>query len=205
MDFHKEIRTLKKLFLNSGYPSVVVDNIIKRFIDDKHCVKRSCDDLKCKHYLCLPYFGNVSDRFSKRFDQLCRSYNIENYRLVFKPFKVGHYFSLKSVIPKSLLSGVIYMYTCSSDLNGSSTYIGRTKRQLCIRVKEHGFADSNSAILHHRAHCDCSYSIDNFRILASSKNDYELSILEALYIKDWQPNLNNTIANKGQSIFLTLY
>ena len=182
-----------------------VNKIVAQFLSKAHTTFSAIDDKRKKEYLnilCLPYFGAVSDQFEKRFYKLCKSFNLE-CKLVFKPFKVGQYFSLKSMIPKSLQSGVIYQYTCPNDLG--ITYLGKTKRNLCTRVREHGQINTNSAIAQHRLECNCSFSIDNFKILAICNNEYDLSIVEALYIKEWKPVLNNTIVNQGQSVFLKLY
>ena len=50
------------------------------------------------------------------------------------PLRINNMFNFKDKIPKSLLSGVVYKFTCS---NCNVTYIGKTIRHLKVRVSEH--------------------------------------------------------------------
>ena len=123
--------------------------------------------------------------------------------LVFKPLKTGSYFSLKSKVPDYLKAGVIYKYTCP--MNTDTNYIGKTSRQLCRRIKEHFTPEKNSPVFNHILNCSCSHNHNNFKVLKTARNDYELSVLEALFIKNQKPPLNNTITNNGSSFFLSLF
>ena len=120
---------------------------------------------------------------------------------MFKPFKVGRYFSLKDPSPFALRSLVVYKFVCSVDQ--SIFYIGKTKRHLCTRIREH-LSSSSSAIFSHRLSCNCSCSAENFSIISSACNDFDLCIKEALHIKDKNPSLNCNLQNNG-SIFLKVF
>ena len=131
--------------------------------------------------------------------QLCRKFNV-NYKILYKPFKVGVYFSLKSKCPKLLQSKIVYQFSCSVDQN--VVYIGKTKRHFGLRIKEHTSPASSSAVFGHLSQCqNCS---PNFKILRTCSDEYELSIMEALYIRECKPILNTALAGQGSSIFLKL-
>ena len=115
---------------------------------------------------------------------------------------MSRYFRLKSNVPHALRSGVVYKYTCLVD--PSIAYIGKTRRHLVARVKEHG-SQLDSAIFAHRASCNCPFSLNNFSILRSVRNDLELNICEALFIKRMDPSLNRAVANQGQSTYIKLF
>ena len=203
--FDLEVEKLRRYFLSNGYPVHFFQRILKRFIRDKLSGSNTtASDLNTDQnhiLLVLPYFGVVSDHFVRQFKQLCKRFNLRG-RLVFKPFKVSRYFRLKSRAPLSLQSRVIYKYQCLVD--PSIAYIGKTKRHLIARVKEHS-SQLESAIFNHRLICDCSFSLDNFSVLRSCRNEVELNVCEALYIKRDDPSLNRSVTNHGQSTFLKLF
>ena len=54
---------------------------------------------------------------------------------IFKTFRVQNGFSLKDEIALALQAHVVYLFEDSCDKN--QTYIGKTKRHLATRVREH--------------------------------------------------------------------
>ena len=132
----------------------------------------------------LPYLGAASDRFRFRIKRFCNRYSL-NVKVSFTSFRVGKYFTLKSRVPTLLQSCVVYKYTCPVD---QVAYIGKTKRHLIDRVKEHS-STHTSAIFNHNISCQCFHP-QNFEILKSSKSDFDLSLHEALSIKKFNPALN---------------
>ena len=131
----------------NAYPRKFLDKIIIDFINRERPQHQEENYIT----LCLPYFGHVSDIMKRKIKSLCNRHNLA-VRIVFKPFKVSNYFSLKSRVPLLLRSGVVYRYTCSDD--PSYTYIGRTSRHLIKRIKEHGDPRTASAITQHRLICN---------------------------------------------------
>ena len=199
--FDREVTYLRKLFVSNGYPVQFFNKTLKKFLEKmRNPLARGNNNHT--NILVLPYMGQVSDRFSARFRRFCNKYNLD-YRLVFKPFKIGFYFSLKSSCPAFLRSCLVYKFVCSCDT--STTYIGKTKRHLYKRVGEHLTYNSNySAIFEHIANNSCNVSRENFSILRSCNFISDLNITEALLIKKLDPKLNKSIANSGQSTFLKL-
>ena len=78
---------------------------------------------------------------------------------------------------------------------------------MATRVKEHQTRDS--AIKTHISTCNAcqqSYSCaNNFSILDKGKNDFEITIKEALYIKSNRPRLNKQLSTNGISFLLNLF
>ena len=112
-------------------------------------------------------------------------------------------------MPFALKARVVYLYKCLND--SDTSYIGKTKRHMVTRAKEH-FAtkESNkSEILKHICHCnDCKRSdltIKNFVILKQCKDDYSARISEALLIKQFQPKINKQKLKRGDSYLLRVF
>ena len=123
---------------------------------------------------------------------------------MFTSFKIHNYVWVKSKTPLGLRAEVVYQYQCSCDRTLS--YIGKTKRHLATRCKEH--FTQPSAISNHLRYCDkCknSFDIAHFQILDTSTNDFELQIKEALHIKLNKPKLNIQLANQGAFFTLGLF
>ena len=121
---------------------------------------------------------------------------------MFRSFKVRNYFSLKVRTPKHLKSKVVYIFQCSRD--ESVSYIGKTKRHLDIRRKEH--INGNSPIFDHLCSCnDCDNSVSSFVILDSARNDFQLRIKEALYIRYNKPSLNTQLFQNGSQFSLNIF
>ena len=192
---------MRSIFRLNGYPFVLFDRILKGFLDRKIVPISTCVNSPPKFSLVLPYYGFVSHRFNKKFKQFCNRFGIKS-RLSFQSSKVSNYFSLKSLVPKSLRSSVVYKFSCSVDQ--SVTYIGKTKRHLVTRVKEH-FICHQSSIFSHRLGCNCTCNIANFSIIDFAHSPLELSIKESLHIKSVNPSLNVALPNNGCSSFLTLF
>ena len=94
--------------------------------------------------------------------------------------------------PSSLLSNVVYKFQCLCDAD--QVYIGKTKRHLTVRVREHG--NSRSAIFDHLqlcSRCKDNFSCNRFKILDRGRDDFETTIKEALHIKNSRPKLNKQL------------
>ena len=111
--------------------------------------------------------------------------------------------SLKCRTPTPLLANVVYKFQCLSD--SSKSYIGKTKRHLATRVKEH--KQGPSAIQSHLEECRVcrdNYSCDLFAILDSGSNDLDITIKEAMHIKSCKPWLNKQLSTQGSSFVLNI-
>ena len=65
---------------------------------------------------------------------------------MFSSFKISSFFSMKDSVPLDLRSCVVYKFVCASC---KADYIGRTKRHLSTRIKEHLETDKKSHVYKH--------------------------------------------------------
>ena len=114
-------------------------------------------------------------------------------------------FPLKDVTPMPLKGDVIYKFSCSVD--PGITYIGKTCRHLLIRAGEHLSGDKSAISTHlsNCSHCTNGANINNFKVLKSCFNNFDLDISEALLIKKHQPTLNKQLFKSGASYSLILF
>ena len=152
----------------------------------------------------VPYIGLPSIVFSRKLKSVFRKYYGIDLRIIFTTFKVKNYFSLKCRSPLPLLANVVYKFKCLRDAD--CVYIGKTMRHLATRVGEHG--TTRSAISDHLnscSSCKSKFSINLFSILDTGKNDFEISIKEALHIKAKKPQLNKQLTTQGTSFILNIF
>ena len=104
---------------------------------------------------------------------------------------------MKDETPLALQANVVYLFEGSCDNN--QTYIGKTKRYLATRVRDH--FSGCSAIFEHISSCNtCNHStIENFHILSHGSNDFDIKVKEVLYIKKQKPLLNKHLHQHGAS------
>ena len=113
-------------------------------------------------------------------------------------------FSLKCSTPKLLKANVVYKFDCLCDINIS--YIGKTKRHLAIRIKEH--RSEKSAIDQHLQTCHiCDHNLNEnqFQILSTGNSDFDCKIREALLIKSEKATLNQQLFQNGSTFILCVF
>ena len=147
-----------------------------------------------KYAVIIPFIGHPSIAFNKSLAKKLKNIN-KKCCTIFKTFKVQNCFSLKDETPLALQANVVYLFEGSCDKN--QTYIGKTKRHLSTRVREHFLG--YSAISEHISSCStCNHStIENFNILSHGSNDFDNKVKEALYIKKHKPLLNMHLHQHG--------
>ena len=94
-----------------------------------------------KYAVIIPFIGHPSIVFIKSLTNNLKSIN-KKCCTIFNTFKVQNYFSLKDETPLALQANVIYLFEGSCGRN--QTYVGKTKKHLTTRVREH--FSGNSAI-----------------------------------------------------------
>ena len=133
-------------------------------------------------------------------------------KIVFKTTRrLSSCFSFKDKIPSSLMSGVIYKYTCAEC---NLCYIGSTKRYWEKRFEEHTHRSALTGkklsgvqvyapMQHMRSDSCCrdSMSRDEFTIIGREKNPYLLKVKESIFISTQKPVLNG----QQTSVPLTLF
>ena len=96
-----------------------------------------------------------------------------------------------------VLSKIIYKYLCGQC---NSSYVGETRRHFISWICEHkGISPVQmsrlqippfSNIREHALNCNHPFKIDNFSVLDRC-HDYDLRLLESIFIHKLSPNLNN--------------
>ena len=199
--FNDEIKFLTEFFQNNKYPLNIIENCISKFLNDKFTSKPENETPRDKlYYVKLPFYGHLSYVVRKRLNQLLKPYFPDaSFRFIFtNPYTLKSFFPHKDKIPMSLMSSIVYQYTCS---NCKIRYLGESTRSMKLRMAEHAGVSprtglkitrpSYSAI---RSHCidqNHEFDIDNFKVLKQAIHPSDTKIIEALLIHQLKPELNN--------------
>lgn len=203
--FHLEVEKLKKYLSVNAYPEWFVSKTIYRFLNSRLLtIKRNKPNETTPRYnFKIPYIGKPSLLLKKKLINIFKKQNI-SVNCTFVTVKVSSYFILKDKTSSLLQASLIYKFTCQGDPD--IAYIGKTKRYLQQRIVEH--RRGNSAIFDHIMVCDhCSNHSpeDGFKGVHRVSGDLNLSILEALYIKQFNPHLNKQLFNSGTNLTLKVF
>ena len=181
----QELKRLRYIFRNNGYPDWFINNTIKKFEKRQNNPpdKYEPDFL---FSIGIPFFGKASRVFAKRLTALVKTKFNVDINVYYTCFKTGSsYFQLKCSTPFPLLSNVVYKFSCSRDANIS--YIGMTTRHLGTRIQEHLHHKTiKSAIREHFEICqNCKLNntnLNGFKVLRICNSEYATKIQEALLI-----------------------
>ena len=197
---HKEFQVIRDLLYRNGFPLAVLDRLIGKFWLRKYENPIAVSDTVPKQsvVVSMPFLGKFSFDLRKRVLAIVRSrYPQIEIRFIWRPvFRMCSLFRVKDSLPQSLLSGVVYKFTCGGC---NATYIGKTKRHLRVRSAEHlgvsvrtgkPVVSVQSAVRDHCEMCNYLAGFQDFKVLASSPYNYELGIFEGLLINRDKPLLN---------------
>ncbi|MCG8430365.1 MAG: hypothetical protein MJA29_04255, partial [Candidatus Omnitrophica bacterium] len=204
--FAKEVTFLEKLFSQNGYANHVFQSCVNRFVsskfEEKACPPPREDSVQTLFF--IPYIGLPSVTYGKKVRQIFKRYFSIDVRIVFTTCKVKDYFSLKCRTPFNLKAKVIYKFTCLRDADIS--YIGKTKRHLALRMKEHRDT-SASAVGQHLQTCQaCQTGFNSgFSVIDTCRSDYECVIKEAIHIRTSEPKLNKQLFASGSFFTLNVF
>ena len=131
--FHSELTLLKKISCKNGYP----EKCFKKFLDDIHLVKEKVPTVEKKCLLLvLQYLGVISLETRTKLQQAIKGVlNCCKLEIAFKcQTKLSNSFRFKDLIPKDLISGVVYQFQCGLC---NESYYGESIRHLDMRFGEH--------------------------------------------------------------------
>ena len=208
--FHHEVSLLRNILKNNGYPKHFVEFCIKIFNDKINSTKSIVYTVPKKDILfVIPYLGKNSLQLRTRLERLFNN-KVQTCKLkiVFRTaVRLKNYFKFKDVIPKELLSGIVYRFRCGGC---NATYYGKSERHFKTRACEHlGISHltdkivktKDSAIFDHlKTSLNCNGTFDDFDILSRDNNNFLLLLKESLFIKRDDPPLNRTV--KSYPLFL---
>ena len=221
---HIGLEEVKKMLHDNQYPDYFVDPIIhttlcklvdKNYVDSMEidcaedldmtrdvnaCVHVVPENEKFRFFVL--YRGKPTDMLAKQFKRLnapCKVIMTTRKLKTCLP-------SLKPVVPRMLLSNVVYKLTCPGC---GASYVGQTVRHIQLRVREH-LGNKGTMNLHFR---QCS-AIDNAShinendilvILDKANNLLKLLTLEALYQQEIKPCLNTKDEYRSRTLTLKFY
>ena len=211
---HVEIEKLKKTFSKNGYPSKFVDKCIFKFFNKLYEKKELVHTVpKLELTMILPFLGNTSWKIK---NELIRTFSknipFAKLKIVFKSGKrLSSCFLFKDKFPKSLMSGVIYKYTCATC---NRCYIGCTKRFWEKHLEEHVHVSALTGkplngmqvftpLQHVRSNSctETKISRENFQIIGHEKDKYLVQLKESILISTSRPQLNGNLYSVPLSLF----
>ena len=194
--------------MKNGYPKRLFWACVKQFTNSKFAGKSAAvaKEDGVEILFSIPYIGLPSVIFGRKIRESFKNMFGVDVRVTYSSFKVKNYFSLKCRTPLPLLANVVYRFQCPHDVD--KVYIGKTRRHLATRVKEHAHPKGLSAIRDHVSSCgscQSGYSVSLFKIIDTARNDLGTTIKESLHIKYCKPSLNKQLLNTGSSFVLNIF
>ena len=144
--------------------------------------------------------GDLSFDLRKSLNEiLTHAYPQIDFRFVFyNSNTIGNFLKKRKENAGLLCSNVVYLFTCP---RCNARYVGSTSRWLQHRIFEHQGKSvrtgrhlshpSFSAIRDHSHHHDHQYTTEDFTVLHSLQNRFDLNITESITIRTIRPELNN--------------
>ena len=209
----KELGYLKQVFTKiNGYPSKIVHNVIedvrRKWVATAEpgeptepaeavaptVVEVSEAESELKPFICLPYKGVEGEKVLQVFKRSLRSVLSDKVkpRFVYKGTKIGSFFSVKDKVEYKHQSNLVYGYVPKNETALRDGYIGQTKVRMERRTQEHAHLDKKSAVYKNSQAKNLEVSSEDFKILEKGfPNLLERRIAESLYVKEYQPKLND--------------
>ena len=211
---HEEVENLKRIFSKNGYPLKLVDKCIFNFFNKIFEKRTPLVTVPKKEFLVvLPFLGSTSWKTKNSLIHTFRELlPFSRLKIVFKSSsRLSSCFSFKDKLPSSLMTGVIYKFTCAEC---NLCYIGSTKRYWEKRIEEHlhqsaltGNKKSGMQVyapMQHMRSDTCpsaSMSRDEFTIIGREKNPYFLGVKESIIISTKKPKLNGNMTSVPMTLF----
>ena len=186
----------KNQYPSNFYEPIIRDTIEKIVLKSG---KKEEDDQQDSYRIKLQYRGFATEQFVKRLKE-----SGVPVQVVLTVQKIKSTLpSLKPTVPKMLKSNVVYKIKCP---RCNACYVGKTSRHLTDRIREHK-SKSNGPVRKHLMKCgvDKDEVDENTVILATAvENAFQLSILEALFIRELKPSMNTKDEFRDYELVLTL-
>ena len=205
----REIAFLKRVFRGiNGYPSRVVSDAIHE-VQQKYEQNNStlvvpdevvAEESETKPTIVVPYKGKEGEKIVRQFRRALDRALPANVKpqIVYTGKKVGSYFRIKDRVPIEHQSNLIYAFK----KDNSTLYNGETKVRYGDRTDEHRNKDKNSSVYKFLQENPMEVTEDNFEILETGfANKINRKIAEALYIKDFNPPLNERVRSFKLMLF----
>ena len=192
-----EIDRLKDLLHKNAYPISVIESTVNKFLQRIFRSSNVPDrdtEFPISSTLPLQFRGLHTLLLAKHVRRLA-----PEIRVVFTTVKSKEVICNLPKIESPIVSksNVVYQFKCSGC---HAHYIGRTKRLLFCRIKEH----SRSVLFSHFKNCSNNTSVKHFTecfsIVDWARFYYDLCILEHLYILAYKPSLNSQLCSDPYAV-----
>ena len=135
--FHLEVKNLIEILKKNSYPSGIIEQSIKSFLNKLHVPKKVIPTVPKKElFIALPYPGTLSSNLRRKL-RTCFKNSLPqcNIKIILKSTnRLSSLFHVKDIIPKELQSHLVHKFSCG---NCNVTYYGKTERHLNVRSSEH--------------------------------------------------------------------
>ena len=202
----QEISFLKTVFRNqNGFPSRVVNETIenvKRKVQEENNSRTAPvvpeadiegdtndSDKEVTPYICLQYKGKEGEIIVSKFRDALKGLLPRNVkpRITFRGKKIGSFFRLKDKVPVEHQTNLIYRFRH----DGVTKYIGQTNVRYGTRTNQHCHSDKLSSVYKYIQEGHHDISEENFDIIDKGyPKKWNRRLAEALYVKDFKPELN---------------
>ena len=199
----RELNNIKSILLKNGYPEDIIDINIARRTKLFNSEKQYGPKL-CPVYLTLPWIGSRSVQYQQILNRSIKScFGPVALRVHFSTTPLMR-FNLKDPLPATLRSMLVYEFKCFCE----KKYVGKTERRIKDRISDHVPAPIRNGKIHNaplpssekktssiaihlceNRQCAEAYSEDRFRVIATARTSFHLSVLEAAYISSTKPIL----------------
>ena len=186
------------------FPEPLLRAVLKNFVskeESKQNEEPAATVLKKEVLMVLPFHGTeVSNKLRRNLQSLCaKAYPQIDFKLVFRTtFRICNLFNVKDPIPKRFRSYVVYRVHCT---NCNASYVGKTKRHMETRFKEHCNVRNPTAVTEHLMQNGHEALLSDVEFLATANNDKELLIKESLFVKKLSPALNYNVQSYPLELF----
>ena len=214
-----EINKLREILARNEYPDFIVDREIEKFMSSRQAITTNNTDTTAKtsktiktsekqltRFIVLPYVSRKAENHAKKLKNLVeKHYPQVDFNVAFKtPNEIGKFFPFKDNIKQTTSrSLVVYRLKCTKE-GCDASYIGKTERILCHRVKEHRTQASSACFQHEKQHKGHHINYDEVEILDSADNNLKLQIKELLQIVNHKPTLNRQLNSQSKFNIKTL-
>ena len=134
--FHLEVENLREILKKNSYPSGIIEQSIRSFLNKLHVPKKVIPTVPKKElFIVLPYLGTLSSNLKRKL-RTCFKNSLPqcNIKIILKlTNRLSSLFHFKDVIPKELQYHLVYKILCA---NYNVTYYSKTEHHINVRSSE---------------------------------------------------------------------
>ena len=201
--FHSEVSHIRKLLVNNNFPIGLVDETVKKFVDNKFQNNANADNATTEQQQITLYYRNqftsnykAEERTLKQLVRRHVEPSDPNSRVTLSVFyrnrKLRHILMNNRPNNQRVDSRVVYDYKCPESGCNAATYVGYTTCTLTQRFYIHvqtGSIHQHNRTVHH-SKPKTQQLLPRTSVLFRSRSTEELRIAETLLIKERKPLIN---------------